>query len=557
MAIYHFHASKGRRGQSAAAKFSYVTRTGKYKRSRDVLLHATSGRMPAWAETPADFWEMADARERKNGRLFREYEFALPIELTLDQQRAVAEKYAEHITSTHSLPWSLALHAGHGTNPHAHLLINERMNDGIDRPAEKWFGRANKKNPAKGGALKTDALEKKRWLRAARRDWEVICNRALESAGSDARIDHRTLAQQGIDREPTSHIGPTVLAMEARGVATQRGIDASAVPGRPGQSKSDKQEDEDGQQYRERLADLEDRIRVNVERNRHAAQRAESGARRDDSRRRTASIREAARRRDVERARAAAVRLGGATVAGGDRGGLLRDLDAGGPGDVRDVRARHDHPGRGRAAASAVPGGAPRPEAGGVGVHAPGGAAPDGSAGRLTPALLPSLVMVIVVRGAAGAGAGEGVRLAGYRRRTVEPGLVALVRASDPDAAWTRPRIVDRGSGGLWLGGGGDAHDCRAMLALAARRWDRLRLSAGSAAGARLLVRRAVEAGLVRGQVAELSFPGGDGEPAAVVSGAALDRWFAADVAALTAAPYPKPEPGPKPPRAGPGPAMG
>ena len=110
-----------------------------------------------------------------------------------------------------------------------------------------------------------------------------------------------------------------------------------------------------------------------------------------------------------------------------------------------------------------------------------------------------------------------------------------------------------------WGGAAGD-DDCRAMLALAARRWDRLRLSAGSAAAARRLVRRAVEAAVSRDQVAELSFPGGDGEPAAVVSGAALDRWFAADVvavaAAAAAAADPKPKPKPSRPDQGPGMGM-
>ena len=173
--------------------------------------------------------------------------------------------------------------------------------------------------------------------------------------------------------------------------------------------------------------------------------------------------------------------------------------------------------------------------------------------------LLPALALVVIVRGPRGGGAGRGDRLARYRGREVEPGLVALVRRADPDESFARPRIVDRGAE-LWLGGGGDDHDCRAMLALAARRWDRLRLSAGSAEGARLLVRRAVEAGLVRGQVAELSFPGAAGEPAAVVSGAALDRWWSADVSAAAAAatalaPDPKPDPEPGPPK--PGPSLG
>ena len=43
------------------------------------------------------------------------------------------------------------------------------------------------------------------WIRAT---WEDCANLALERAGLEARIDRHSLAAQGIDREPTIHIGP-------------------------------------------------------------------------------------------------------------------------------------------------------------------------------------------------------------------------------------------------------------------------------------------------------------------------------------------------------------
>lgn len=39
-------------------------------------------------------------------------------------------------------------------------------------------------------------------------------------AGHEARIDHRTLEAQGIDRVPTTHLGPSVAAMERKGIRT-------------------------------------------------------------------------------------------------------------------------------------------------------------------------------------------------------------------------------------------------------------------------------------------------------------------------------------------------
>ena len=166
MAIYHFHAERGRRWGSAAAKFAYITRDGKYAKCSDVVLHSESGHMPGWAEAkPATFWEAADTYERRNGRLYQEYDFALPVELSLEQQVAVASAFAQHITAEHTLPYSLAIHAGNETNPHCHLVLNERVNDGLERGPRQWFSRYNKQNPGAGGAKKNPGVEREQvWV---------------------------------------------------------------------------------------------------------------------------------------------------------------------------------------------------------------------------------------------------------------------------------------------------------------------------------------------------------------------------------------------------------
>lgn len=135
MAIYHLTAKTGSRsgGQSARAKADYIQREGKYARDMDEVLHAESGHMPEFVERPADYWDAADLYERANGRLFKEVEFALPVELTLDQQKALASEFAQHLTGAERLPYTLAIHAGGGENPHCHLMISERINDGIER----------------------------------------------------------------------------------------------------------------------------------------------------------------------------------------------------------------------------------------------------------------------------------------------------------------------------------------------------------------------------------------------------------------------------------------
>lgn len=96
------------------------------------------------------------------------------------------------------------------------------MNDGISRAPERWFKRAAK-DSAKGGAKKTNELRPREWLLQCRELWAEWANHALRLAGHEARIDHRTLEAQGIDRIPTTHLGPSVAAMERKGISTQRG----------------------------------------------------------------------------------------------------------------------------------------------------------------------------------------------------------------------------------------------------------------------------------------------------------------------------------------------
>ncbi|MGD7646317.1 MobA/MobL family protein, partial [Ralstonia pseudosolanacearum] len=168
------------------------------------------------------YWDAADLHERANGRLFKQIEFSLPVELTLDQQQELVDEFARHLTEVERLPYTLAIHKGGGNNPHCHLMISERRNDDVERQANQWFKRYNAKQPHRGGAQKSESLKPRAWLEQTRESWSDHANRALERVGHEARIDHRTLAAQRIDRLPQVHIGPNVAAMAERGILTDR-----------------------------------------------------------------------------------------------------------------------------------------------------------------------------------------------------------------------------------------------------------------------------------------------------------------------------------------------
>ncbi len=215
MAICHVRCSSGSRGggQSGAAKVDYVQREGKYAPGRDDLVASGSGNLPAWAEGDARaLFAAADVYERANGRLFVEVESALPNELDAKQRGALARAWVEELTSG-KLPYTYAIHAGHPkapgeeANPHVHVVLSERVNDGVARDATGWFRRANRKDPASGGAAKDRRLKDRSWVEATRGRWERLVNAHLERAGRPERISRRRTTRRGSSERRRRAIG--------------------------------------------------------------------------------------------------------------------------------------------------------------------------------------------------------------------------------------------------------------------------------------------------------------------------------------------------------------
>ncbi len=213
MASYHCSVKVGAKGK-AGPHASYISREGKYEktRSNEKLEHVEHANMPSWAaQNPAQFWQAADQHERANGATYREIEIALPREMTPEQRvELVRDMVGQELSDKHAYTWAIhnppASLEG-GEQPHAHIMYSERTIDGIDRDPEQYFKRYNAKNPEKGGCRKDSAGTEERLL-ATRARWAKVQNLHLERHGLDARVDHRSLKEQGIERMPEPHFGP-------------------------------------------------------------------------------------------------------------------------------------------------------------------------------------------------------------------------------------------------------------------------------------------------------------------------------------------------------------
>jgi hypothetical protein len=215
MASFHHCIKSGKKG-SAAEHSKYIMRDGKKYQDREDLIASDHGNMPSWAQNnPSAFWKTGDEHERANGAVYREHEIALPGELTLDQNKELVAQLVQALVG--NKPYQYALHApiaalGGGMNPHLHLMYSDRVDDGIERSAEQMFRRYNANHPELGGRRKDsggkNGMQLREELIAKRKTTADLENAALAKSGHAARVDHRTLKDQGIDRAPGHHQGP-------------------------------------------------------------------------------------------------------------------------------------------------------------------------------------------------------------------------------------------------------------------------------------------------------------------------------------------------------------
>lgn len=216
MASYHLSVKVGAKGK-ASAHAEYIEREGEYKLKNNEKLEAVEhGNMPEWAQdNPNLFWQCADEFERKNGSTYREIEIALPRELTPQQRKELVQTFVEQeLGEKHAYTWAIhnpkASIEG-GEQPHAHIMYSERLQDGIERSPDQFFKRYNSKNPERGGCQKSNfaktAEQRKIELVELRERFADLQNVYLEEYGHTDRVDHRSLADQGIERSPEKHLG--------------------------------------------------------------------------------------------------------------------------------------------------------------------------------------------------------------------------------------------------------------------------------------------------------------------------------------------------------------
>ena len=138
---------------------------------------------PDWVRDRSELWNRVEESEtRKNSQVAREVRVALPDELTHAQRVALVRDYAQTQFVDRGMVADIALHApgraGDERNHHAHILLTTREVD------------------ADGFTTKNRDWNKVEVLEGWREAWARDSNAALERAGVEDRVDHRTLVAQ-------------------------------------------------------------------------------------------------------------------------------------------------------------------------------------------------------------------------------------------------------------------------------------------------------------------------------------------------------------------------
>ena len=244
MAIYHLSVkamsrSKGRSATAAAAYRAGVEiideRTGEihdYTKKKGVLYSELILPNGETADR-AEFWNSVEKHHKRGDAvLVREVEVALPTELTPEQRKELAVSFARELADRYNVAADVALHAPH-TLTSRDLKNNPDQYHEIDPETGKkhngnWHAHImlSACHVAQDGTLGKKAVEldpihcqRAKIENMADRErvrWSELSNAILEKSGHDSRVDHRSLKDQNIDREPTQHLGVTATSYERR-----------------------------------------------------------------------------------------------------------------------------------------------------------------------------------------------------------------------------------------------------------------------------------------------------------------------------------------------------
>lgn len=244
----HIDTISRRNGRSAIQMAAYCARdrfhsdyTGKcydYTDRQDLIYHEVMlpDSAPGTFQYSEVLWNSVEKIEKsKNARLARTITIALPKELSHDSHIQMIRQYAKKFFVQRGMCADVSIHDKGDGNPHAHVLLTtrsldcdgkwmckQRRNYLLDKNGNRIYDPVTQRYKL-GKSIKTNDWDDLERIEEWRKEWAEICRLWFKRCGMSKEITHISYARQGIDREPTIHLGAKVKVLEERGLVTDRG----------------------------------------------------------------------------------------------------------------------------------------------------------------------------------------------------------------------------------------------------------------------------------------------------------------------------------------------
>ena len=184
-------------------------------------------------------WNAVEKAERgKKAQLAYSFDIALQNEFSMQENIDLARQFLLDNFVSRGMVADFAVHQpdkedGGISNPHFHVMCpirpiepdgrwgkKQRRECVLDEHGERVL---DEEGNYVFNAVSTTDWGKPETLEEWRQAWAEMCNAKFAEKGLDCRIDHRSFERQGVEQIPTQHEGPTVRAMEAKGIRTDKG----------------------------------------------------------------------------------------------------------------------------------------------------------------------------------------------------------------------------------------------------------------------------------------------------------------------------------------------
>ena len=231
MAIFHMSFSNISAGKGRSAIASAAYRSGEklfddkegrsYFYARSVMPESfilTPKNAPKWANDRQKLWNEVEKKDRKaNSRYAKEFNVALPVELTNEEQKALITKFVQETFVDKGMVVDVAIHRDHEENPHAHVMLTNRPFNpdgswGLKSKTQYVLDKNGKQLLTKNGNPKQRKIWLVDWDKPGkveewRHAWAEEVNSLFQAKGMPERISEKSYEEQGIEKTPTKHEG--------------------------------------------------------------------------------------------------------------------------------------------------------------------------------------------------------------------------------------------------------------------------------------------------------------------------------------------------------------